>query len=156
MQDLVLTAQPVFPRILVFLLCRAGNWALDKTGKPKASGSLVVPGYRAMCMAGQSLSSIPWLLRLPGSPPGELAGNQLGALPVLCWKFIGYDMSPWSISDVMNWHFPVKTCFVAKFPTSCSPGCHAAAVLALCTGSYGCAWDVLSPYPYLCVRKAKE
>lgn len=126
-----------------------------KQGSPKLQ-EVLVPGYRAVCMAGQSWSFIPQLFRLPGSPPGELAGNQLGALPVLCWKFIEYDMSPWSISVLMNWHFPVKTCVVVKFLTSCSPGCHAAEVLALCTGSYGCAWDVLSPFPKFVCWKDKR
>lgn len=52
----------------------------------------------------------------------------------------------------MNWHFPVKTCFVAKFLTSCSPGWHAAAVLVLCTGSYGCAWGVESLSKFVCQK----
>lgn len=155
-QGLVLTAQPAFPGFW-FSFCRAGSWALDKTGEPKASGSLVVPGYRAICMAGLSWSCLPWESRLPGSPPGELAGNPLGALPVLCWKFIESDISPRSISVLMNWHFPVKTCFVAKFLTSCSPGCHAAPILAPCICRYfvmGVVGMVLSPcLKFVCFRQ---
>jgi len=149
----MLTAQPAFPWLLGFLL-RARSWALGKTGEPKASGSFVVPGYRAICMAGLSWSCIPWESRLPGSPPGEVAGNQLGALPVLCWKFIESDTSPCSTSVLMNWHFPMKTCFVAKFLASCSPGCHA--VLHLQVLRYGCDLDGVESLSKICLLKRRE